>query len=45
MSDAEINAMDKRAQRDARLLQITDQQAKQWQDFNVQLGLQRAEHP
>jgi hypothetical protein len=37
MSDAEIDAMDKRAQRDARLLQITDQQAKQWQDFNVQL--------
>ena len=37
MSEAELDAMDKRAQRDARLLQITDQQAKQWQDFNVQL--------
>lgn len=37
MSEAELDAMDKRAQRDARMLQITDQQAKQWQDFNVQL--------
>lgn len=37
MSEAEIDAMDKRAQRDAKLLQISDQQAKQWQDFNVQL--------
>lgn len=37
MSDAEINAMEKRAQRDARLLQISDQQARQWQDFNIQL--------
>lgn len=37
MSDEEINAMERRAQKDAKLLQITDQQAKQWQDFNVQL--------
>ncbi|HAW3351294.1 TPA: hypothetical protein ACGSHR_002882 [Escherichia coli] len=37
MSDEEINAMERRAQKDSRLLQITDQQAKQWQDFNVQL--------
>lgn len=37
MSDAEISAMEKRAQRDARLLQISDQQARQWQDFNIQL--------
>ena len=37
MSDEEITAMEKRAQRDARMLQITDQQARQWQDFNVQL--------
>lgn len=37
MSDEEINAMEKRAQKDARMLQITDQQARQWQDFNVQL--------
>lgn len=37
MSDAEIEAMDKRARRDAQLLQITDEQARQWQDFNVQL--------
>ncbi|WP_429972209.1 lytic transglycosylase domain-containing protein [Klebsiella variicola] len=37
MSDEEITAMDKRAQQDARMLQITDQQARQWQDFNVQL--------
>ncbi|HHK9169050.1 TPA: lytic transglycosylase domain-containing protein [Escherichia coli] len=37
MSDEEITAMEKRAQQDARLLQITDQQARQWQDFNVQL--------
>lgn len=37
MSDEEIDAMERRAQKDARLLQITDQQARQWQDFNVQL--------
>ncbi|MDK1844548.1 MULTISPECIES: lytic transglycosylase domain-containing protein [unclassified Klebsiella] len=37
MSDEEITATEKRAQQDARMLQITDQQARQWQDFNVQL--------
>ncbi|KPR52117.1 hypothetical protein [Citrobacter freundii] len=37
MSDAEIDAMEKRAKRDAQLLQSTDEQARQWQDFNVQL--------
>lgn len=37
MSDAEIEAMEKRAKRDAQLLQITDEQARQWQDFNIQL--------
>ncbi|MDH7079867.1 lytic transglycosylase domain-containing protein [Escherichia coli] len=37
MIDEEITAMEKRAQQDARMLQITDQQARQWQDFNVQL--------
>lgn len=37
MSDAEIDAMEKRAKRDTQLLQITDEQARQWQDFNVQL--------
>lgn len=37
MSDEEITTMEKRAQQDARMLQITDQQARQWQDFNVQL--------
>ncbi|HFN5537413.1 TPA: lytic transglycosylase domain-containing protein [Klebsiella pneumoniae] len=37
MSDEEITAMEKRAQQDARMLQITDQQARQWQDFNAQL--------
>ncbi|MEG7482214.1 lytic transglycosylase domain-containing protein [Citrobacter freundii] len=37
MSDAEIEAMEKRARRDAQLLQITDEQARQWQDFNIQL--------
>lgn len=37
MSDAEIDAMEKRAKRDAQQLQITDEQARQWQDFNVQL--------
>lgn len=37
MSDEEIDAMERRAQKDSKLLQITDQQARQWQDFNVQL--------
>lgn len=37
MSDAEIDAMEKRAKRDAQLLKITDEQARQWQDFNIQL--------
>lgn len=37
MSDEEIDAMERRAQKDVKLLQITDQQARQWQDFNVQL--------
>lgn len=37
MSDEEITAMEKRAQQDARMLQISDQQARQWQDFSVQL--------
>ena len=37
MSDAEIDAMTKQAQKDTQRLQITDQQLKQWQDFNVQL--------
>lgn len=37
MSDEEITAMEKRAQQDSRMLQISDQQARQWQDFNVQL--------
>lgn len=37
MSDEEIDAMERRAQKDAKLLQITDQQARQWQDFNIQL--------
>lgn len=37
MSDEEIDAMERRSQKDAKLLQITDQQARQWQDFNVQL--------
>ena len=37
MSDEEIDAMERLAQKDAKLLQITDQQARQWQDFNVQL--------
>ncbi|MBL0907805.1 hypothetical protein G5645_07325 [Pectobacterium carotovorum] len=37
MTDEEIDAMERRAQKDSQLLQITDQQARQWQDFNVQL--------
>ncbi|ECH0883040.1 hypothetical protein FPD60_22700 [Salmonella enterica subsp. enterica] len=37
MSDEEIDAMAKQAQQDARRLQLTDQQLRQWQDFNIQL--------
>ncbi|WP_337050066.1 lytic transglycosylase domain-containing protein [Serratia fonticola] len=37
MSDAEIDAMTKQAQKDTQRLQLTDQQMKQWQEFNVQL--------
>ncbi|WP_427193099.1 lytic transglycosylase domain-containing protein [Serratia marcescens] len=37
MSDAEIDAMTKQAQKDEQRLQLTDQQLKQWQDFNIQL--------
>lgn len=37
MSDAEIDAMTKQAQKDTQRLQVTDQQLKQWQDFNIQL--------
>lgn len=37
MSDEEINAMAKQAQQDTRRLQLTDQQLRQWQDFNIQL--------
>ncbi|CNK94223.1 LysM domain-containing protein [Yersinia frederiksenii] len=37
MSDAEIDSMEKQSQKDAVRLQLTDQQLKQWQDFNVQL--------
>lgn len=37
MSDAEIDAMTKQAQKDSQRLQLTDQQLKQWQDFNIQL--------
>lgn len=37
MSDAEIDAMSKQAQKDTQRLQLTDQQLRQWQDFNVQL--------
>ncbi|WP_362675843.1 hypothetical protein, partial [Streptomyces sp. NPDC048301] len=37
MSDAEIDAMTKQAQKDTQRLQLTDQQLKQWQDFNIQL--------
>ncbi|MGE4992922.1 hypothetical protein AB8896_06565 [Yersinia enterocolitica] len=39
MSDAEIDSMEKQSQKDAVRLQLTDQQLKQWQDFNVQLDL------
>ncbi|MFV9180552.1 lytic transglycosylase domain-containing protein [Serratia marcescens] len=37
MSDAEIDAMTKQAQKDTQRLQVTDRQLKQWQDFNIQL--------
>jgi len=37
MSDAEIDAMAKQAQKDTQRLQLTDVQLKQWQDFNIQL--------
>ncbi|ELM5811150.1 hypothetical protein Q2554_002436 [Salmonella enterica] len=37
MSDEEIDAMAKQAQQDTRHLQLTDQQLRQWQDFNIQL--------
>ncbi|HGP4151492.1 TPA: hypothetical protein ACLMQK_004211 [Yersinia enterocolitica] len=39
MSDAEIDSMEKQSQKDAVRLQLTDQQLRQWQDFNVQLDL------
>ncbi|WP_145525253.1 hypothetical protein [Yersinia rohdei] len=39
MSDAEIESMEKQSQKDAVRLQLTDEQLKQWQDFNVQLDL------
>lgn len=37
MSDAEIDAMQKRAEQDSQQLQLSDQTQKQWQDFNVQV--------
>ncbi|EMG7383913.1 hypothetical protein V5K95_001211 [Salmonella enterica] len=37
MSDEEIDAMAKQAQQDTRRLQLTDQQLRQWQNFNIQL--------
>ncbi|MFR72305.1 hypothetical protein EEO77_18375 [Salmonella enterica] len=37
MRDEEIDAMAKQAQQDTRRLQLTDQQLRQWQDFNIQL--------
>ncbi|EDX3517873.1 hypothetical protein BSM64_000799 [Salmonella enterica subsp. enterica serovar Miami] len=37
MSDEEIDAMAKQVQQDTRRLQLTDQQLRQWQDFNIQL--------
>ncbi|WP_158781586.1 lytic transglycosylase domain-containing protein [Pantoea sp. BAV 3049] len=37
MSDAEIDAMSKQAEKDSQRLAITDKQLQQWQDFNVQL--------
>lgn len=42
MSDAEIDAMAKQAQKDTQRLQLTDQQLKQWTDFNVQLDRSKA---
>lgn len=37
LSDAEIDAMTQQADKDAQKLQLTDQQLKQWQDFDIQL--------
>lgn len=37
MSDAEIDAMTRQADKDAQKLQLSDQQLKQWQDFDIQL--------
>lgn len=37
MSDQEIDAMTKRAQADARQMEVNDNTLRQWQDFNVQL--------
>lgn len=37
MSDQEIDAMTKRAQADARQMEVSDNTLRQWQDFNVQL--------
>ncbi|UGC97728.1 tail length tape measure protein [Pantoea phage PdC23] len=37
MSDEEIDAMAKRAQSDARQMEINDATLRKWQDFNVQL--------
>ncbi|WP_105464091.1 lytic transglycosylase domain-containing protein [Escherichia coli] len=42
MSDEEIDAMAKQAQQDTRRLQLTDQQIRQWQDFNIQLDRSKA---
>lgn len=42
MSDAEIDAMTKQAQKDSQRLQLTDQQLKQWQEFNIQLDRSRS---
>jgi methyl-accepting chemotaxis protein len=41
MRNAEIDAMAKQADKDAQKLQLTDQQLKQWQEFNVQLDLSK----
>lgn len=38
MSDAEIDAMTKRAQQDTKQLQLSDRVLSQWQDFNIQLS-------
>ncbi|SFN72478.1 Transglycosylase SLT domain-containing protein [Izhakiella capsodis] len=40
-SDAQIDAMAKQATADAQRLQLTDNQLRQWQDFNVQLDRSR----